>query len=124
MEEALKQHTLATIDVGLLRRAKQFGFSDAQLAHLLGTDFGAVRAHRKQRGVHTTYRLVDTCAAEFEAFTPYLLFELRRRERDHPSTKRKIMILGGGPNRIGQGIEFDYCCVHASSRCARSASRP
>jgi carbamoyl-phosphate synthase large subunit len=114
LEQALKQHTLATIDAGLLRQAKEYGFSDVQLAHLLGSDFGAVRAHRRKAGVHTTYRLVDTCAAEFEAFTPYYYSSYGDENEIIPSTRRKIMILGGGPNRIGQGIEFDYCCVHAS----------
>jgi carbamoyl-phosphate synthase large subunit len=99
----------------LFRRAKQFGFSDAQLAHLLKSDLAAVRAERKARGIATTYRLVDTCAAEFEAFTPYYYSSYGdENEVMKPSGKKKIMILGGGPNRIGQGIEFDYCCVHAS----------
>src|SRR5690606_4868198 len=73
-----------------------------------------VRAARKARGIHTTYRLVDTCAAEFEAFTPYYYSSYGDENEIIPSDKKKIMILGGGPNRIGQGIEFDYCCVHAS----------
>ena len=114
MEEELKRHTLATLDAGLLRRAKESGFSDVQLAHLLGTDGSAVRAHRLNAGVPTVYRLVDTCAAEFEAFTPYYYSSYGDENEIIPSTRRKIMILGGGPNRIGQGIEFDYCCVHAS----------
>jgi carbamoyl-phosphate synthase large subunit len=114
MEQELKPQTLATIDVALFRRAKQFGFSDAQLAHLLKTELSAVRSERKKRGIHTTYRLVDTCAAEFEAFTPYYYSSYGDENEVLPSNKRKIMILGGGPNRIGQGIEFDYCCVHAS----------
>ena len=114
MEDELKQHTLATIDAALLRRAKEAGFSDVQLAHLLRADFGAVRTHRKQAGVQTVYRLVDTCAAEFEAFTPYYYSSYGDENEIIPSARRKIMILGGGPNRIGQGIEFDYCCVHAS----------
>ena len=114
MENALAAQTLATLSDVDLRRAKQFGFSDVQLAHLLKADFAAVRAARKQRGVGTTYRLVDTCAAEFEAFTPYYYSSYGDENEIIPSTKRKIMILGGGPNRIGQGIEFDYCCVHAS----------
>ncbi|HWA84972.1 MAG TPA: carbamoyl-phosphate synthase large subunit, partial [Opitutus sp.] len=96
------------------RRAKQFGFSDAQLAHFLKTDLAVVRAERKRRGIATTYRLVDTCAAEFEAFTPYYYSSYGDENEIIPSTKKKVMILGGGPNRIGQGIEFDYCCVHAS----------
>jgi len=114
MEEVLKHQSLATIDAGTLRRAKQFGFSDAQLAHILKTDFDTMRAHRKKAGVKTTYRLVDTCAAEFEAFTPYYYSSYGDENEIIPSKKRKIMIIGGGPNRIGQGIEFDYCCVHAS----------
>ena len=114
MEQQLKQQTLATIDPSLFRRAKQFGFSDAQLAYLLRTELSAVRSERKKRGILTTYRLVDTCAAEFEAFTPYYYSSYGDENEVLPSTKRKIMILGGGPNRIGQGIEFDYCCVHAS----------
>ena len=115
MEETLKKHTLATVDTDTLRRAKQFGFSDVQLAHLLKSEFSTVRANRKHRGIQTTYRLVDTCAAEFEAFTPYYYSSYGdENEVLPPKGKKKIMILGGGPNRIGQGIEFDYCCVHAS----------
>ena len=114
MEETVKQSSLAKLEVNTLRRAKQFGFSDAQLAHLLKTDFDTMRTHRKQAGVNTTYRLVDTCAAEFEAFTPYYYSSYGAENEVMPSKKKKIMIIGGGPNRIGQGIEFDYCCVHAS----------
>ncbi len=114
MEEALERHTLKSIDTAALRRAKQAGFSDAQLAHLLKTDFDTMRAHRRQAGIRTTYRLVDTCAAEFEAFTPYYYSSYGDENEILPSKKKKIMIIGGGPNRIGQGIEFDYCCVHAS----------
>lgn len=114
MEQDLKQETLDSIDTADLRRAKRFGFSDVQLAHILKSDFDAVRAARKERGIHTTYRLVDTCAAEFEAFTPYYYSSYGDENEVMPSDKKKIMILGGGPNRIGQGIEFDYCCVHAS----------
>jgi carbamoyl-phosphate synthase large subunit len=115
MEQELAAKTLATVEVTALRRAKQFGFSDAQLAHIFKSDLNAVRAHRKAAGVNTTYRLVDTCAAEFEAFTPYYYSSYGdENEILPPSGKKKIMILGGGPNRIGQGIEFDYCCVHAS----------
>jgi len=114
MEQQLKGCQLATVDTKLLRRAKEFGFSDAQLAHLLRSEMGVVRADRKKRGIGTTYRLVDTCAAEFEAFTPYYYSSYGDENEVMPSKKKKIMILGGGPNRIGQGIEFDYCCVHAS----------
>jgi carbamoyl-phosphate synthase large subunit len=114
MEEQLKKAGLG-LDDWSFRRAKQFGFSDAQLAHLFGSDLATVRAERRRRGINTTYRLVDTCAAEFEAFTPYYYSSYGdESEILPPSGRKKIMILGGGPNRIGQGIEFDYCCVHAS----------
>jgi carbamoyl-phosphate synthase large subunit len=115
MEQALAKQTLASVDTLAFRRAKQFGFSDAQLAHLWKSEMTTVRAERKKRGIQTTFRLVDTCAAEFEAFTPYYYSSYGdENEVLKPSGKKKIMILGGGPNRIGQGIEFDYCCVHAS----------
>jgi carbamoyl-phosphate synthase large subunit len=115
MEQALAAQTFASIDTDALRRAKQFGFSDVQLAHLLKGDLAIARAERKRRGIQTTYRLVDTCAAEFEAFTPYYYSSYGDENEVLPPTgRKKIMILGGGPNRIGQGIEFDYCCVHAS----------
>ncbi len=99
----------------LLRKAKSLGFSDRQIAHLTGKTEDTIRALRKKLGLVPSFRLVDTCAAEFEAYTPYFYStwdtgddEVRRTD------KKKVMILGGGPNRIGQGIEFDYCCVHAS----------
>ena len=114
MEEMLRQFTPQNLPVATLRRAKQFGFADAQLAHLLKIDFDTMRALRKKAGVNTTFRLVDTCAAEFEAFTPYYYSSYGDENEVLPSRKKKIMIIGGGPNRIGQGIEFDYCCVHAS----------
>ncbi|MDD5594147.1 MAG: carbamoyl-phosphate synthase large subunit, partial [Candidatus Margulisbacteria bacterium] len=95
-------------------RAKQFGFSDRQLAYLTGTTEKEVYAKRKELGVSAVYKLVDTCAAEFEAFTPYYYSTYETEDEVRRTKKKKIMILGGGPNRIGQGIEFDYCCVHAS----------
>src|SRR5271169_4240182 len=99
----------------LLAKAKSLGFSDRQIAHLTGQSEDAVRAERKKLGLVPSYRLVDTCAAEFEAYTPYYYSTYDRGDDEvKPSDKRKIMILGGGPNRIGQGIEFDYCCVHAA----------
>src|SRR6201995_1452286 len=99
----------------LLAKAKSFGFSDRQIAHLTGQTEDAVRAERKKIGLVPSYRLVDTCAAEFEAATPYFYSPYDRGDDEIRATpKRKIMILGGGPNRIGQGIEFDYCCVHAA----------
>jgi len=99
----------------MLRQAKAYGFSDRQLAHLAGGEEARVRGWRKEHGIAPVYKLVDTCAAEFEAYTPYYYscYEEEEEARTDPDT-RKVMILGGGPNRIGQGIEFDYCCVHAS----------
>src|SRR6266496_1598723 len=100
---------------GQLTKAKSLGFSDRQLAYLTGTTGGAVRAERKQLGLVPSYRLVDTCAAEFEAYTPYYYSTYDRGDDEvKGNTAKKVMILGGGPNRIGQGIEFDYCCVHAA----------
>jgi len=98
-----------------LAQAKSLGFSDRQIAHLIGQTEDQVRAWRKRIGLIPSYRLVDTCAAEFEAYTPYYYSTYDRGDDEvRPSAKRKVMILGGGPNRIGQGIEFDYCCVHAA----------
>ncbi len=97
-----------------LRRAKQFGFSDRQLAYLTKSTESAVRAKRIAEKVLPTFRLVDTCAAEFEAYTPYYYSTYGDEDETSIGDRRKIMILGGGPNRIGQGIEFDYCCVHAA----------
>ncbi len=98
-----------------LIQAKSLGFSDRQIAHLTGQTEDQVRARRKELGLVPSYRLVDTCAAEFEAYTPYYYSTYDRGDDEvKPSDRRKIMILGGGPNRIGQGIEFDYCCVHAA----------
>src|SRR5580765_8049572 len=99
-----------------LAKAKSLGFSDRQIANLTGRTEDAVRAERKRIGLVPSYRLVDTCAAEFEAYTPYYYSTYDRGDDEvrPDSGKRKVMILGGGPNRIGQGIEFDYCCVHAA----------
>ena len=97
-----------------LLRAKKFGFSDRQLAVANDATGTEIRAIRKSLGIIPTYRLVDTCAAEFEAYTPYYYSTYGDENERRESDKRKIMILGGGPNRIGQGIEFDYCCVHAA----------
>ena len=94
--------------------AKQFGFSDRQLADILGVDEATVREERKRQGVVATFKMVDTCGAEFEAKTPYFYSTYESECEALPSNNRKVMILGGGPNRIGQGIEFDYCCVHAA----------
>ncbi|MEZ5226482.1 MAG: carbamoyl-phosphate synthase large subunit [Acidimicrobiales bacterium] len=97
-----------------LRRAKQLGFSDAQLAYLFDSDEATVRAHRISAGVVATFKTVDTCAAEFDAKTPYHYSTYEDESEVTPGAKDRIIILGSGPNRIGQGIEFDYCCVHAS----------
>jgi len=98
-----------------LAQAKSLGFSDRQIAHLTGNTEDAVRAERKRIGLVPSYRLVDTCAAEFEAYTPYYYSTYDRGDDEvKGNTAKKVMILGGGPNRIGQGIEFDYCCVHAA----------
>ncbi len=96
----------------LLQKAKQFGFSDRQLAHLLGVTELEVRKHREVLGIRPVFKTVDTCAAEFEASTPYHYSTYERENESVVSGRRKVIILGGGPNRIGQGIEFDYCCVH------------
>lgn len=96
----------------LLLKAKQYGFSDRQLAHIWGTTEMSVRQRRIEYGILPVYKTVDTCAAEFEAFTPYHYSTYELENESKVSTRKKVMILGGGPNRIGQGIEFDYCCVH------------
>ncbi|MBA3398844.1 MAG: carbamoyl-phosphate synthase large subunit, partial [Acidimicrobiia bacterium] len=96
------------------RRVKRLGYSDAQLAHLWHTDVAAVRAGREAHGVFPTYKTVDTCAAEFAAETPYHYSTWEDDSEVRPSNRPRVLILGSGPNRIGQGIEFDYCCVHAS----------
>ena len=106
--------TLTECDEESFREAKEAGFSDRQLADAWGCEPSEVRERRESLGIRTTFRLVDTCAAEFEAFTPYYYSSYGDENEIKQSDARKIMILGGGPNRIGQGIEFDYCCVHAS----------
>ena len=102
------------MDEELFRQAKESGFSDRQLADFWNCEPSEVRTARESIGVPTTFRLVDTCAAEFEAYTPYYYSSYGDENEITTSEGKKIMILGGGPNRIGQGIEFDYCCVHAS----------
>ena len=98
----------------LMQQAKQYGFSDRQLGDIYEVSEEAIRECRKALGVEATFKTVDTCAAEFEAETPYYYSTCSSEDEVRPSDRRKIMILGGGPNRIGQGIEFDYCCVHAA----------
>ncbi len=107
--------SLSGIDATTMRQVKQFGFSDRQLATLLNSDDGEIREWRKSRGIVATYKSVDTCAAEFEAYTPYYYSTYETENETPPKgDKKRVIILGGGPNRIGQGIEFDYCCCHAS----------
>lgn len=98
----------------MLRQAKRYGFADRQLADILDITENEIRACRLGKGIKSVFKLVDTCAAEFEAYTPYYYSTYEFEDESCPSDKKKIMILGGGPNRIGQGIEFDYCCVHAA----------
>ena len=113
-ELALASRSLATITKQELRSAKRNGISDPAIARRLKTDADAVREKRKGLGVKAIYNRVDTCAAEFESFTPYLYSSYETECEAEPTNKKKVMILGSGPNRIGQGIEFDYACCHAS----------
>ena len=124
-EELAKIDSLSVADPKMIRLAKQFGFSDRQLGKLLGSDELEVRNWRKQHGIITTFKAVDTCAAEFEAYTPYY-YSTYEQEDEAPAknpNKRRVMILGGGPNRIGQGIEFDYCCLPRKFCAARTGHR-
>ena len=111
-----KTISLAGADISheTLEKAKRMGFSDRQLAHLTGLDEARIESLRKQLGIVPVYKLVDTCAAEFRASTPYYYSTYEKECEARVSDRKKVMILGGGPNRIGQGIEFDYCCVQAS----------
>ena len=113
-EQALKGKHIADLDKAAMLKLKRSGFSDRRLASLLNTDQHAVRAYRQALQVRPVYKRVDTCAAEFATNTAYLYSSYEEECEAAPSNKKKIMILGGGPNRIGQGIEFDYCCVHAA----------
>ncbi|XXF81021.1 carbamoyl-phosphate synthase large subunit [Myxococcaceae bacterium GXIMD 01537] len=114
-EKELQAHgALAKVPDAALRTAKSHGFSDRYLAVLLGCKAEDVRAHRHARGIRPVYKRVDTCAAEFEAYTPYLYSTYEEEDEAPPTDRKKVLILGSGPIRIGQGIEFDYCCVHAA----------
>ncbi|MEX2168863.1 MAG: carbamoyl-phosphate synthase large subunit [Pirellulales bacterium] len=115
-EEKLREIAWSHVSDDTLRTAKRFGFSDRQLANIFGRGEMEVRAERLKRGIRATFKSVDTCAAEFEAFTPYYYstYETEDEVPAKPASGKRIIILGGGPNRIGQGIEFDYCCCHAS----------
>ena len=113
-EKSLSGRSLKGIAAPELRELKRKGFADRRIAKLLGTDETSVRLHRHTLGVRPVFKRVDTCAAEFATATAYLYSSYEDECEAHPTDKKKIMVLGGGPNRIGQGIEFDYCCVHAA----------
>ncbi len=113
-EQNVAELSLSGIDATLMNRLKRKGFSDARIADLTGVDQGDVRELRRGFDIHPVYKRVDTCAAEFASSTAYMYSTYDEECEANPSDKDKIMVLGGGPNRIGQGIEFDYCCVHAA----------
>lgn len=113
-----KKSKLNSNQLALLKKAKEYGFSDIRLSQLTGVSEDEVRELRKKNKIQAVYKRVDTCAAEFEAHTPYLYSTYEEENEANPSKRKKVMILGGGPNRIGQGIEFDYCCVHAAMALA------
>jgi carbamoyl-phosphate synthase large subunit len=125
MEEDVRVHGLPS-DREAFADLKRAGFSDARLAKLAGVALAVVREHREERAIHPVFKRVDTCAAEFQAFAPYLYSTYEYELEDgasceaNPSEREKVLILGGGPNRIGQGIEFDYCCVHAAYALAEA----
>jgi carbamoyl-phosphate synthase large subunit len=112
LEREIEKYTLDTIPEELMRTAKEKGYADRQIAHLLKCFESQVHKRRYEMGIKRVYKLVDTCAAEFEAQTPYYYSSFGEENESIPSDKKKVVILGSGPNRIGQGIEFDYCCVH------------
>jgi carbamoyl-phosphate synthase large subunit len=113
-EQGLRGRSAESLDAAELRYLKRDGFSDRRLAKLLGTDQDAVRSRRHALGVRPVYKRVDTCAAEFDTRTAYMYSTYEEECESRPTDRRKVIVLGGGPNRIGQGIEFDYCCVHAA----------
>ncbi|MBI5508709.1 MAG: carbamoyl-phosphate synthase large subunit [Deltaproteobacteria bacterium] len=114
LQRQLEHRPLVSLSDDELRAAKTAGFSDRRLAHLTKSAEGEVRARRRQAGITPVFKRVDTCAAEFESFTPYLYSTYEEEDESDPTPGRKVVILGSGPNRIGQGIEFDYCCCHAA----------
>ncbi|MEP3857837.1 MAG: carbamoyl-phosphate synthase large subunit [Porticoccus sp.] len=113
-EQKLQGRTLESLDAGQLYALKRKGFSDIRLASLLDSSETAVRERRRALNIHPVYKRVDTCAAEFATATAYMYSSYEEECESQPSDRNKILVLGGGPNRIGQGIEFDYCCVHAA----------
>ena len=114
LERHLHGRFLTSVSAAELRRAKQAGMPDDYLAHILGCSEGQVAARRKAEGIHPVFKRVDTCAAEFESFTPYLYSTFEEEDEAGESTSDRVVILGNGPNRIGQGLEFDYACCHAA----------
>ena len=112
LEKQIEKHTLDTLPKPLLRTAKEKGYADRQIAHLLRCLESEVYQKRNELGIKRVYKLVDTCAAEFEAQTPYYYSTFQEENESVPTDRKKVVVLGSGPNRIGQGIEFDYCCVH------------
>jgi carbamoyl-phosphate synthase large subunit len=119
LEEKIKQDTRCSMldarrGLSMMKKAKEYGFSDKYLSTVLKTKETDLRKYRQELGINAVYKTVDTCGAEFEATTPYLYSTFEKQCEANPSGRRKVVILGGGPNRIGQGIEFDYCCVHAA----------
>jgi carbamoyl-phosphate synthase large subunit len=113
-ERELRRESIETISRDDLREAKRMGFSDQRLAAVLGTTESEVRRSRIEKAIRPVFKRVDTCGAEFESFTPYLYSTYEDEDEANPTANKKVMILGSGPNRIGQGIEFDYCCCHAA----------
>ena len=123
-EKEIEKHQLATITPALMRKAKEKGYADRQIAHLLRCLESEVHKKRREMDIHRVYKLVDTCAAEFEAKTPYYYSTFDSENESVVSNKKKVIVLGSGPNRIGQGIEFDYSCVHgilAAKECGYEA---
>ena len=114
LEQKIKSKGLAKLRSNDMRKIKEYGFSDKYLASILKTEEPKLREYRRGLGVNAVYKTVDTCGAEFEAMTPYLYSTFETECEANPTNRRKVVILGGGPNRIGQGIEFDYCCCHAA----------
>ena len=122
VEKRIKSRGPDKMTGSFLRQVKEYGFSDRYVSSLLGMKESSFRRHREREGVKVVYKTVDTCGAEFEAYTPYLYSTFERQCEANPSKRKKVVILGGGPNRIGQGIEFDYCCVHAAFALAEIGS--
>src|SRR5690606_16427172 len=124
VEREIEQYELETIPAELMRKAKEKGFADRQIAHILNRLESEVHEKRKAMGINRVFKLVDTCSAEFEATTPYYYSTFDTENESTVSSKKKIVVLGSGPNRIGQGIEFDYSCVHgvlAAKECGYEA---